>query len=303
MADLRVDFAGMSWKNPITTGSGTFNFGKEYGEYFDLNKLGAITVKGTTRVSKSGNMPPRLAETAAGLLNSIGLQNPGVEHLLNYDLPYLQQFDLPVIVNISGNTAEDYAYLAERLTAHKGVTALELNISCPNVKQGGLAFGTKPEMAAEVTRAVRKATDLPVIVKLSPNVTDITEIARAVEDAGADALSLINTLLGMAIDVYKKRPKLKNIMGGFSGPAIKPVAVRMVWQVSQAVKIPLIGMGGIMTAEDALEFILAGASAVAVGTANFINPCACVEIAEGIERFLDEQGIASVQDLVGKLEV
>lgn len=301
--DLAVNIGGIKMKNPITTASGTFNFGKEYADYLDLNKLGAIVVKGTTLLPKDGNPPPRLVETSAGLLNAIGLQNPGVEHLLEEDLPYLQQYDLPVIVNISGNTVEEYVQLAQRLDETSGIAGLEVNISCPNVKQGGLAFGTRPEMAAEVTKAVRNATKLPLIVKLSPNVGDIVEIARSVEAAGADALSLINTLLGMAIDVKKRKPKLANIMGGLSGPAVKPVALRMVWQVSRAVKIPLVGMGGIMTAEDALEFILAGASAVAVGTANFINPRACEEILQGIEDYLNEYRIDSIRQLIGGLEV
>jgi len=301
--DLTVNIGGIQMKNPVTTASGTFNFGQEYGEYLDLNRLGAIVVKGTTLLPKEGNPPPRLVETPAGLLNAIGLQNPGVDHLLEEDLPYLQQFDLPVIVNISGNTVEEYVELTEKLNQAPGIAGIEVNISCPNVKKGGLAFGTKPEMAAEVTRAIRKATSLPLIVKLSPNVSDITEIACSVEDAGADALSLINTLLGMAIDIRTRRPKLGNIMGGLSGPAVKPVALRMVWQVSRAVKIPLIGMGGIMSTEDALEFILAGASAVAVGTASFINPRACEEIVQGLEDYLLEQRIDSIRQLIGGLEV
>lgn len=301
--DLSVNIGGIMMKNPVTTASGTFNFGQEYGQYFDLNRLGAIVVKGTTLLPKEGNIPPRLVETPAGLLNAIGLQNPGVEHFLREDLPCLKQYDLPVIVNISGNTVEEYASLAQMLDGVDGVAGLEVNISCPNVKKGGLAFGTKPEMAGEVTAAIRKATTLPLIVKLSPNVSDITEIARKVEEAGADALSLINTLLGMAIDVKTRKPLLGNIMGGLSGPAIKPVALRMVWQVSRAVKIPLIGMGGIMNATDALEFILAGASAVAVGTASFVNPTVCVEIIEGIKAYLIQEKIPSITDLVGRLEV
>lgn len=301
--DLAVNIGGIQMKNPVTTASGTFNFGQEYGAYLDLNRLGAIVVKGTTLLPKEGNPPPRLVETPAGLLNAIGLQNPGVKHLLEEDLPYLKQYDLPVIVNISGNTIEEYVQLAQILEEAEGIAGLEVNISCPNVKKGGLAFGTKPEMAAEVTKAIREATKLPLIVKLSPNVADITEIARSVEDAGADALSLINTLLGMAIDIRKRKPKLGNVMGGLSGPAVKPVALRMVWQVSRAVKIPLVGMGGIMNWEDALEFILAGASAVAVGTANFINPRVCEEIVTGIEDYLIEQRIDSIGQLIGGLEV
>jgi len=301
--DLTVNLGGIQMKNPVTTASGTFNFGKEYSTYLDLNSLGAIVVKGITLYPKEGNPPPRLVETPAGLLNAIGLQNPGVAHFLKDDLPYLKQYDLPVIVNISGNTVEEYVELAERLDEDQGIAGIEVNISCPNVKKGGLAFGTKPSTSAEVTRAIREVTKLPLIVKLSPNVTDITEIARSVEDAGADALSLINTLLGMAIDLKCRKPKLGNVVGGLSGPAVKPVALRMVWQVSRAVKIPLLGMGGIMNAEDALEFILAGASAVAVGTANFLNPKACVEIIQGIEDYLAKQRINSLKELIGGLEV
>jgi len=301
--DLMVDIGGIKMKNPVTTASGTFNFGQEYASYLDLNRLGAIVVKGTTLLPKEGNPPPRLVETPAGLLNAIGLQNPGVDHFLREDLPYLGQYDLPVIVNISGNTVEEYVELTKILDNAPGIAGIEVNISCPNVKKGGLAFGTKPEMAAEVTKAIRQATNLPLIVKLSPNVGDITEIARSVEDAGADALSLINTLLGMAVDLKTRKPKLGNIMGGLSGPAVKPIALRMVWQVSRAVNIPIIGMGGIMTAEDALEFILAGASAVAVGTANFINPRACEEIIQGIEEYLNEKRINSISELIGGLEV
>jgi len=301
--NMQVNIGGIKMKNPLTVASGTFNFGQEYASYFDLNKLGAIVVKGTTLLPKQGNPPPRLVETPSGMLNAIGLQNPGVEHFLREDLPCLRQYDLPVIVNMSGNTVEEYAELASILDKADGVAGLELNISCPNVKKGGLAFGTRPEMAAEVTKNVKKVTKLPVIVKLSPNVTDITEIARSIEEAGADALSLINTLLGMAIDVRTRRPVLGNIVGGLSGPAVKPIALRMVWQVSKAVKIPLIGMGGIMNAQDALEFILAGASAVAVGTANFVNPTACQEIVEDLEKYLLEEKISSIDQLVGALEV
>lgn len=296
---LAVNIGGIIMKNPVTTASGTFGFGPEYAPYIDLNRLGAIVVKGTTLEPKAGNPTPRLVETPAGILNSIGLQNPGVDHFIDEALPYLADFDVPVIVNISGDTVEDYARLAAGLSRVGGVAGLEVNISCPNVKKGGMQFGADPVMAAEVTRAVKKNATLPVIVKLSPNVTSIVSIAEKVAEAGADALSLINTLLGMSIDIKTRRPLLGNIMGGLSGPAIRPVAVRMVWQVYQAVKLPIIGMGGIATAEDALEFILAGATGVAVGTANFVNPRATIDVLEGIERYLSENGIRDLKELIG----
>lgn len=285
--------------NPVTTASGTFGFGPEYTPYLDIERLGAITVKGTTLEPREGNPTPRLVETPSGILNSIGLQNPGVDYLIEHYAPYFRQLKTNVIVNIAGNTVEEYANLAAKLNSVPGIAALEVNISCPNVKKGGLAFGSDPVSAAEVTKAVRQATTLPVIIKLSPNVTDIAAIASAVEEAGADALSVINTLLGMAIDIRKRKPVLGNIMGGLSGPAVKPVAVRAVWQVYQRVKIPIIGMGGIMNAADALEFILAGATAVAVGTASFINPRAAIEVLEGIERYLVENNIDDIKELVG----
>ncbi|AQS59031.1 dihydroorotate dehydrogenase [Desulforamulus ferrireducens] len=297
--NLQVEIGTMLMANPVTTASGTFGFGPEYTPYLDIERLGAITVKGTTLEPREGNPTPRLVETPSGILNSIGLQNPGVDYLIEHYAPYFRQLKTNVIVNIAGNTVEEYANLAAKLNSVPGIAALEVNISCPNVKKGGLAFGSDPVSAAEVTKAVRQATTLPVIIKLSPNVTDIAAIASAVEEAGADALSVINTLLGMAIDIRKRKPVLGNIMGGLSGPAVKPVAVRAVWQVYQRVKIPIIGMGGIMNAADALEFILAGATAVAVGTASFINPRAAIEVLEGIERYLVENNIDDIKELVG----
>lgn len=297
--NLFVNVGGIAMKNPVTVASGTFGFGPEYAPYLDLNRLGAIVVKGTTLEPRSGNPTPRLAETPAGILNSIGLQNPGADHFIEEALPFLARHDLPVIVNIAGDTVEDYARLAEKLDGASGVAGLEVNISCPNVKKGGLQFGSDPHGAFEVTRAVKAATRLPVIVKLSPNVTSVVEVAARVAEAGADALSMINTLLGMAIDIHRRRPVLGNVMGGLSGPAVRPVAVRVVWQVYQEVRLPIIGMGGITTAEDALEFILAGATAVAVGTANFVNPRATLDVIDGIEAYLLRYGVNDVRELVG----
>ncbi|WP_418790510.1 dihydroorotate dehydrogenase [Phosphitispora sp. TUW77] len=297
--NMAVNLGGLQMKNPVTTASGTFGFGPEYAPYVDLNNLGAITVKGTTLEPRQGNPTPRIAETPAGILNCIGLQNPGVDHFIKENLPFLRKYDTPVIVNIAGNSVDDYAELARRLSPAQGVSALEVNISCPNVKQGGMAFGANGFMAAEVIRAVRDNTTLPVIAKLSPNVTDIVEIAGRVAEAGADALALINTLLGMKIDINTRKPFLGNVMGGLSGPAIRPVAVRMVWQVARAVSLPILGMGGIMNAEDAIEFILAGATAVSVGTANFVNPLATMDILAGIEQYMKDNGIWDINDLVG----
>lgn len=297
--NLGVNLGGIELKNPVTTCSGTYGFGEEYAPYVDPAELGAIALKGLTREPRPGNPMPRIAETPSGMLNAIGLQNPGVEEFIESFLPRVKGLNTKVIANISGNTLEDYAYTAWRLDEAGGLAGIEVNISCPNVKQGGIQFGTNPRMAAEVTKAVRGHTSLPVIVKLSPNVTDITEIARAVVDEGADAVSLINTLLGMAIDSKTRRPVLANVMGGLSGPAVKPVALRMVWQVSQAVGVPVLGMGGILTAQDALEFILAGATAVAVGTGNFVNPKAPLEIVEGIREYCLGCGVSDVQELVG----
>ncbi len=298
--NLAVDIGGIKMKNPVTTASGTFGFGQEYSTYFDVNRLGAITVKGTTLKPRDGNATPRIVETPAGILNSIGLQNPGVDYLLEHYVPYFKTLSTPVIVNISGDTVEDYVKVAEKLDKAPAIAGLEVNISCPNVKKGGMAFGSDPAMAYEVTAAVRSVTKLPLIVKLSPNVTDITKIAEAAAKGGADALSLINTLLGMAIDIKRCRPVLANLTGGLSGPAVKPVAVRAVWQVYQAVQLPLIGMGGISNAADALEFIMAGATAVAVGTANFINPRVTLEIIDGIEQYLIDNDIEDINLLVGK---
>lgn len=295
MTDISVNIAGIKMKNPVITASGTFGFGKEYGEYYDLSKLGGIAVKGLTLKPREGNKPPRIAETPAGILNSVGLQNPGVESFLKQELPLLRRYDTAVIANIGGNTVEEYCTIAEVLG--DSVDGIELNISCPNVKEGCAAFGTNPESVLNITESVKKYCKVPLIVKLSPNVTDIKEIAAAAEAGGADGISLINTLLGMAIDINTRKPVLANTVGGLSGPAIKPLAVRMVWQVSQTVKIPVIGMGGISTWEDAIEFILAGADAVAVGTANFINPYAPLEIIEGIKEYMIKNNINDIKSL------
>lgn len=297
--NLAVNIGGIQMKNPVTTASGTFGYGSEYAPYLDLNRLGAIVVKGITLQPRAGNPTPRLVETPAGVLNSIGLQNPGVEVFIEELLPRLVGYDLPVIVNIAGETVQDYGRLTARLDRAPGVAGIEVNISCPNVKQGGMLFGSDPDMAGEVTGIVKASTGKPVIVKLSPNVTSIVAVAEKVAAAGADALSMINTLLGMSIDVKTRRPFLGNVVGGLSGPAVRPVAVRTVWQVYREVKLPIIGMGGIMTAEDALEFILAGAAAVAVGTANFVNPRATMDVLEGIEKYMAEHGVQNINELVG----
>ncbi len=297
--NLAINLGGLQMKNPVTTASGCFGFGPEYSPYIDLNKLGAIVVKGTTLEPRLGNPGVRIVETPAGILNSIGLQNPGVDYFITKHLPYLKEYNTPVVVNIAGNTLEDYAELARRLTTAGGVGALEVNISCPNVKKGGMVFGTDCTMASEVIRTVKQNTTLPVIAKLSPNVTNVIEIAQGVAAAGADALALINTLLGMAIDIDIHKPILGNVVGGLSGPAIKPVAVRVIWQVAQAVNLPILGMGGIMTGDDAIEFILAGASAVAIGTANFINPRATMDVLEGIEKYMEKHGVNDINELVG----
>jgi dihydroorotate dehydrogenase (NAD+) catalytic subunit len=299
--DLSVDFAGIRLKNPVLTASGTFGYGEEYRDIVDLNRLGGVIVKGVSRNPIMGNPPPRVWETPSGMLNAIGLENPGVDVFLREKLPYLRQFDTAVIVNIFGYSLEDYLSVAERLDGVPGVAALEVNISCPNVKAGGIVFGTNVKASFELLSALRRVTRLALIAKLSPNVTDIAEFARAAQDAGCNGLSLINTLLGMAIDVRSRRPRLANCTGGLSGPAVRPVAVRMVWQAARAVSLPIIGMGGIMTAEDAVEFLLAGASAVAVGTANFVNPRATLDVIEGLEHFLRTERIGSVRDLVGQV--
>ncbi len=299
---LAVNIAGIKMKTPVMTGSGTFGFGEEFSDFVDLNQLGAIVVKGTTLKPRSGNEGVRIAETPSGMLNCIGLENPGVEYFLTDILPRIAQYDAPIIVNISGSTVEEYGQLAKMLDV-PGVAAIELNVSCPNVREGGIVFGTDPQSAAAVVRAAKANTKKPVILKLSPNVTDITIMAKAVEAAGADAISMINTLIGMAIDARTWKPVLGNIIGGLSGPAVKPVALRLVWQVAQCVKIPIIGMGGIMTAEDAVEFLLAGASAVAVGTANFVNPSAAQDIADGIDDYLVARKLTNVSQLVGQLKI
>lgn len=301
MADLSVNIAGVEWSNPVTTGSGTFGFGREYAEYFDLSNLGAICLKALSAKPRLGNKSPRIAEVTSGILNSVGLQNPGAKHFIEYELPWLRKFDTKLIGNLCGSTIEDYVEVAEILGDK--LDMFELNISCPNVKTGGMAFGTDAKMVEEITSKVKAVAKVPLIVKLSPNVTDIAEMARAAEAGGADALSLINTLLGMKIDIRTRRPILNNNMGGFSGPAVKPVAVRMVYQVRQAVKIPIIGMGGITTGEDAVEFLLAGADAVAVGTAGVVDPYAWIKVRDGINDYLDKNGYASVRDIVGKLEL
>jgi dihydroorotate dehydrogenase (NAD+) catalytic subunit len=297
---MKVSIGSLKLRNPVMTASGTFGYGEEFGSLVNLHRLGAIIVKGISLLPRQGNPPPRIAETACGMLNAIGLENVGLERFFTEKLPFLKGIETPLIVNILGDSVEDYQQLAESLDAEEKVAALEVNISCPNVKKGGVAFGTDPDMAHAVTKAVCKNFSRPVIVKLSPNVTDIAMIARAVEEAGADAVSLINTVLGMGIDIESCRPKLANIFGGLSGPAIKPIALRMVWQAAGSVSIPVIGIGGITTPEDAIEFLLAGATAIQVGTANFINPQASEEIIQGIEAFLEPKGIASVEELIGK---
>lgn len=299
--DLRINIGPLRLRNPVMTASGTFGYGEEFASLVDLNRLGAVIVKGISLEPRHGNPPPRIIETACGMLNAIGLENVGVERFIAEKLPFLRQLEPPVIVNILGDSIEEYSRLAGRLNDAPGIAALEVNISCPNVKKGGVAFGTVPEMAAAVTRSVRLATDLPVIIKLSPNVTDIGGIAGAVEDAGADAISLINTLLGMAIDIRTRKPRLANLVGGLSGPAIKPVALRMVWQAARAVSVPVIGIGGITTVEDALEFLMAGATAIQVGTANFYRPRATEEIIAGLDGYLREQGLASIRQVIGSL--
>ena len=301
--DLRVTIGGLELANPVMTASGTFGYGAEFANLTDLDQLGAMVVKGISLAPRPGNPPPRIAETACGMLNAIGLENVGLEQFIRGKMPFLRTCASKLIVNILGDSIEEYAVLARELSAVEGVHGLEINISCPNVKKGGVAFGTVPDMAAAVTRAVKEAATLPVIVKLSPNVTDIVAMARAVEAGGADAISLINTLIGMAIDVHSRRPKLANIIGGLSGPAIKPIALRMVWQVAAAVTIPVIGIGGISSAEDAIEFLLAGATAIQIGTANFYRPNATGDILSGIEAYLNRYNEPSVRALIGGLRL
>ena len=296
--NTEVTIAGVTFKNPVMTASGTFGSGMEYGEFVDLNRLGAVVTKGVANVPWPGNPTPRVVETHGGMLNAIGLQNPGVEVFVERDLEFLKQFDTKVIVNVCGKTVEDYLAVVERLS-NEAVDMLEINVSCPNVKEGAIAFGQKADALFVITSQIKKVAKQPVIMKLSPNVTDITEMAKAAEAAGADALSLINTLTGMKIDIYRQQFALANKTGGMSGPAIKPVAVRMVYQVANAVKIPIIGMGGIANGEDAIEFMLAGASAVSVGAMNFINPYATVETVEGIEAYMDKMNITDIKDIIG----
>ena len=295
---LEVNFAGITFPNPVTTASGTFGSGMEYSEFVDLDKLGAVTTKGVANVPWSGNATPRIVETHGGMLNAIGLQNPGIDTLLERDLPFLREKGARVIVNVCGRSKEDYVEVVERL-AGEDVDMLEINISCPNVKAGGIAFGQKPEMAEEITKAVKTVAKQPVIMKLSPNVTDVTEMAKAVEAGGADGVSLINTLTGMKIDVNRKTFALANRTGGMSGPCVKPVAVRMVYQVAQAVKIPILGMGGIQNTEDALEFLMAGATMVAVGTANFFNPHATSQIIDGLQEYAEKEGLTNIREIIG----
>lgn len=304
MVDLRVDIGGgMELKNPVTTASGTFGFGQEFTDFIDLNKLGGIFVKGLTLKLRQGNDYPRMAETASGMLNAVGLQNKGIDYFIETTYPDIKKYKTEIFPNINGSVVEDYIAVAEKVNEIEGIKALELNISCPNVKEGGMAFGVSCPSAIAVTEAVRKAYDGVIIVKLSPNVTDITEIAKGVEGAGADAVSLVNTFLGMAIDAKSRKPVLSTITGGLSGPAIKPIALRMVWQVYNAVKIPVVGMGGIMNAEDAIEFMLAGSSVIQIGTANFIDPQVSIKILKGIEDYCVENNVSAVKDLIGALEV
>ena len=299
---MSVEIAGIRMRNPVMTASGTFGYGEEFAEYMDLESIGAMITKGLSLKPKAGNNTPRIVETPGGMLNAIGLQNVGIEAFIAKKLPFLRKVDTPVIANLYGNSLEEYGELAARIDGIEEIAGVEVNISCPNVKQGGIVFGTDPAAAAQVVSLVRRETTKPLIVKLSPNVTDITVMAKACVDAGAEALSLINTLTGMAIDLQTRRPVLANITGGLSGPAIKPVALRMVWQVAKAVKVPLIGIGGIMTAGDALEFILAGATAVQIGTASFLTPAASQDIARGMEKWLTENKVGDVKELIGALK-
>ena len=296
--DMRVNIGGVEWKNPVTVASGTFGSGAEFAEFVDLNRLGAVTTKGVANVPWAGNPTPRVAETYGGMMNAVGLQNPGIDMFCERDIPFLRQYDTRIIVNVCGRSVEDYCEVVERL-ADEDVDMLEINISCPNVKEGGIAFGQDPRAAEEITKAVKKYAAQPVIMKLSPNVTSIAEMAKAVEAGGADAVSLINTITGMKIDIRRKAFLLANRTGGVSGPAIHPIAVRMVYEAANAVKVPVIGMGGIASAEDAIEMILAGASAVSVGTANFYDPAVTMEIVDGIENYMKEQGFDTVADMVG----
>lgn len=301
--NLSVKIAGIELKNPVMVASGTFGYGEEYAKYVDLNKLGAIVVKGLSLTPREGNPPPRIVETSAGMLNSIGLQNIGIDSFVDDKLPFLKKIDTKVIVNFFGDSIDEYCEVAKKVDSVSGIHGLEMNISCPNKKEGWLEFGTNPDLAFRVVSAVRKNTKLPLIVKLSPNVTDITVIAKAVSDAGADAVSLINTLSGMAIDIKTRRPKLANIIGGLSGPAIKPVALKMVWQVAKTIKLPIVGIGGIMTHEDAIEFMIAGASAVQIGTANFIDPASSEKIIDGLKLYCEQNSIRNINEIVGSIAI
>lgn len=302
-ADLRVSIGSLKLKNPVMTASGTFGYAKEFEPYVNLHRLGAVVVKGISLEPRAGNPPPRIVETSCGMLNAIGLENVGVERFIQEKMLSLQGINVPVFVNILGDSIDEYREIAKRLNGVPGIAGIEVNISCPNVKKGGVAFGTVPEMAAKVTAAVKKESSVPVVVKLSPNVSDITIIAKAVEEAGADGISLINTLIGMAIDHKSRRPCIANVIGGLSGPAIKPVALRMVYQTAQTVSIPVIGIGGIETYEDVLEFMLAGATAVQIGTANFINPRASEDAVEGLTRYVNDEKLSSIRDIIGGLIV
>jgi len=303
MADLKVNIGTLKLKNPVLTASGTFGYGEEFADFVDLTRLGGFIVKGTTLHPREGNPYPRMAETPMGMLNAVGLQNKGVHYFVEHIYPRLKDLDTNVIVNVSGSSVEDYRETAAIINELENIPAIELNISCPNVKHGGMTFGVHPEAAAEVVSAVRSAYHKTLIVKLTPNVTDITEIAKAVEGAGADSISLINTMLGMAIDAERRKPLLSTVTGGLSGPCVKPVALRMVWQVAKAVKVPVVGLGGIMNATDAIEFLLAGATAIELGTANFIDPAITVKVVDGINDYLDRHGFKSVQEIIGALEV
>ncbi|MGN8645076.1 dihydroorotate dehydrogenase [Gracilibacillus sp. HCP3S3_G5_1] len=298
--NLATRLPGLTLKNPVMPASGCFGFGKEYSQFYDLSELGAIIVKAATGEARYGNPTPRVAETSSGMLNAIGLQNPGVENIIEEELPFLRSFDTPIIANVAGSTVDEYVYVTKTLNRSKDIAAIELNISCPNVKEGGVQFGTDPILAKEVTDKVKEASDYPVYVKMSPNVSNIVEMAKAVAEAGADGLSMINTLTGMQINLKQRKPIIANKTGGLSGPAIKPIAIRMIYEVRQSLDIPIIGMGGIVTAEDALEFLLAGANAVAVGTANFQNPLVCPDIISDLPSVLKKYGFESVEDAIGK---
>lgn len=302
MVNLKVDLGKLQLKNPVMTASGTFGYGKEYADFIDLSRIGGIVVKGTTLRDRQGNAYPRMAETPSGMLNAVGLQNKGVDYFINNIYPEISDVNTDIFVNVSGSTIEDYIATAEAINDLELITGIELNISCPNVKEGGMAFGTSCPSAAQVVKEVRRVYQKELMVKLSPNVTDISEIARAVEAEGADSISLINTLLGMAIDAEKRKPILSTITGGLSGPAVKPIALRMVWQVANAVKVPVVGMGGIMIATDAIEFLLAGATAIQIGTANFIDPTVTIKVLEGIEQYLVRHGYTDVRQIIGALD-